>query len=202
MGEGGGENTYDYIVAGAGSAGSLLANRLSAEPDARVLVLEAGGKDDWIWFHIPVGYLFAIGNPRSDWCFRTVSEAGLNGRALSYPRGKVIGGSSAINAMIYIRCQAEDYDNWAALGNTGWSYEEVLPYFRRAEDNNRLADRYHGDGGPLWVSDQVGPHPISRAFVKAAQQWGLPYNPDFNGETMYGAGLYQVTCRDGRRRRG
>ena len=163
------------------------------------ILLEAGSRDWNPMIHMPGG-LGKLFGPGVNWRFFTQPQKHLDNRRIWYPQGKTLGGSSSINAMIYIRCQAEDYDNWAALGNTGWSYEEVLPYFRRAEDNNRLADRYHGDGGPLWVSDQVGPHPITRAFVKAAQQWGLPYNPDFNGETMYGAGLYQVTCRDGRRR--
>src|SRR6185369_3537208 len=127
------EGEYDYIIVGAGPAGCLLANRLSADARQRVLVLEAGGRDNWIWFHIPVGYLFAIGNPRSDWCFKTEPEEGLNGRALDYPRGRVIGGSSAINAMIYMRGQAADYDHWRQLGLTGWGYDDVLPFFKKHE---------------------------------------------------------------------
>ncbi len=129
------EGDFDYIVVGAGTAGCIMANRLSADPKNRVLILEAGGNDNWIWFHIPVGYLFAIGNPRSDWMFKTEPEPGLNGRALAYPRGKVIGGSSAINAMISMRGQAADYDHWRQLGLTGWGYDDVMPLFRRLEDH-------------------------------------------------------------------
>ena len=128
------EGEFDYIIVGAGSAGCVLANRLSADPSNRVLLLEAGGRDNWIWFHIPVGYLFAIGNPRSDWMFKTEAEPGLNGRSLNYPRGKVIGGSSAINAMVYMRGQAGDYDHWRQLGLPGWSWDDVLPYFKKHED--------------------------------------------------------------------
>ncbi len=138
------DGEYDYIVVGAGSAGCLLANRLSADPASRVLVLEAGGRDNWIWFHIPVGYLFAIGNPRSDWCFKTEPEEGLNGRSLSYPRGKVIGGSSAINAMVYMRGQAADYDHWRQLGLAGWGWDDVLPFFKRHEDHFPATTRHSG----------------------------------------------------------
>lgn len=191
--------SYDYIIIGAGSAGCVLANRLSEDSRTSVLLLEAGSRDWNPFIHMPGG-LGKLFGPGVNWRFHTAPQKHLDNREVWYPQGKTLGGSSSINAMIYIRCQKEDYDNWAALGNSGWSYEDVLPYFRRAEDNDRFADRYHGDGGPLWVSDQVGPHAVTRAFVKAVQQYGLPYNPDFNGETMYGAGLYQVTCRNGRRR--
>ena len=138
------EGDFDYIVVGAGTAGCIVANRLSADPKNRVLILEAGGNDNWIWFHIPVGYLFAIGNPRSDWMFKTEPEPGLNGRALAYPRGKVIGGSSAINAMISMRGQAADYDHWRQLGLTGWGYDDVLPAFRRLEDHFLGDSEHHG----------------------------------------------------------
>ena len=141
------EGDYDYIIVGAGSAGCVLANRLSADPDKRVLLLEAGGNDNWIWFHIPVGYLFAIGNPRSDWMFKTEPEEGLNGRSLNYPRGKVIGGSSSINAMIYMRGQAADYDHWRQLGLTGWGYDDVLPYFRKHENHFLGESAAHAIGG-------------------------------------------------------
>src|ERR1700741_3493124 len=141
------EGEFDYIVVGAGSAGCVMANRLSADPKSRGLVLEAGGRDNWIWFHIPVGYLFAIGNPRSDWMYRTEEEPGLNGRSLAYPRGKVIGGSSAINAMISIRGQMADYDGWRTLGLPGWGWTDVLPAFKRLEDHFLGETAHHGAGG-------------------------------------------------------
>src|SRR5438034_13614 len=150
------EGDFDYIVVGAGTAGCIMANRLSADPKNRVLILEAGGNDNWIWFHIPVGYLFAIGNPRSDWMFKTEPEPGLNGRALAYPRGKVIGGSSAINAMISMRGQAADYDHWRQLGLTGWGYGDVLPLFRRLEDHFLGESEHHGAVGVRFLQgDEV-----------------------------------------------
>jgi choline dehydrogenase len=191
--------TYDYVIAGAGTAGCVLANRLTEDPSVRVLVLEAGSRDWNPFIHVPGGIAKLYG-PRVNWRFYTVPQKHLDNRRIWYPQGKTLGGSSAINAMIYIRAQREDYDGWSALGNDGWGYDDVLPYFIKSEDNNRLANEYHGQGGPQPVSDQVAPHLLSRSFVRAAQSWGLPYNPDFNGQSMYGAGMYQVTYRAGLRR--
>ena len=145
---------YDYVIVGAGSAGCCLANRLSADPEVKVLLLEAGGKDSWFWIHVPVGYLYTQNTPRTDWCYKTEAEPGLNGRALNYPRGRVLGGSSSINGMIYMRGQAADYDHWRQLGNAGWSWEEVLPYFKRSEDHYQGEDEHHGAGGEWRVAQQ------------------------------------------------
>ena len=145
---------FDYIIIGAGSAGCLLANRLSADPKVQVLLLEAGGKDDYFWIHVPVGYLYTIANPRTDWCYKTDADPGLNGRSIGYARGKVLGGCSSINAMIYMRGQKSDYDHWAALGNKGWSWDEVLPYFLRTEDYEHGASALHGAGGELRVEER------------------------------------------------
>src|SRR5215510_11283614 len=175
------EGEYDYIIVGAGSAGCLLANRLSADPGTRVLILEAGGKDNWIWFHIPVGYLFAIGNPRSDWCFRTEPEPGLNGRSLAYPRGKVIGGSSAINAMIYMRGQAADYDHWRQLGLAGWGWDDVLPCFKKHEHHFLGEGPSHAIGGEWRIDAARVRWDITDAFREAAVQSGIPPVEDFNG---------------------
>jgi choline dehydrogenase len=192
-------DTADYIIVGAGSAGCVLANRLSADSANRVVVLEAGGDDNWIWFHIPVGYLFAIGNPRADWLFKTEPEAGLNGRQLNYPRGKVIGGSSAINAMIYMRGQAADYDGWAQMGLTGWSWQDVLPLFMAQEDHFAGASAYHGAGGEWRVDKPRMRWDILDAFIAAAAQAGIPPVADFNTGSNEGCGYFQVNQRNGRR---
>ncbi len=190
---------FDYIIAGAGSAGCVLANRLSADPSVRVLLLEAGGKDDWIWFHIPVGYLFAIGNPRADWMYKTEPEKGLNGRVLNYPRGRVIGGSSAINAMIYMRGQAQDYDAWRQLGLEGWGWNDVLPLFKRQEDNFRGANASHGAGG-LWRVEAPRIHwPILDAVRQAAEEIGIAKTDDFNTGNNEGSSYFDVNQKRGRR---
>ena len=193
------EGDFDYIIVGAGTAGCILANRLSADPRNRVLILEAGGSDNWIWFHIPVGYLFAIGNPRSDWMFRTEAEAGLNGRSLAYPRGKVIGGSSAINAMISMRGQAADYDHWRQLGLTGWGYDDVLPAFRRLEDHFLGESEHHGVGGGWRIEAPRLSWAVLDAVVEAAQQMGIRKIPDFNTGDNEGVGYFHVNQKRGRR---
>ena len=190
--------SFDYIIVGAGTAGCVLASRLTASGHHRVLLLEAGGEDRNIWIHIPLGYGRLFSNATVNWLYQTEPEPELNGRQVIQPRGKVLGGSSSINGLLYVRGQPQDFDHWRQLGNAGWSFEDVLPYFRKAEDQGRGADELHGRGGPLAVSD-VGPHPVCDAFIAAAEQAGFARNADFNGPIQEGAGYYQVTSRNGRR---
>ena len=188
---------FDYVVIGAGSAGCVLANRLSADPNTTVCLLEAGGKDDWIWIHIPIGYLYTQGHPRTDWCLKTEPESGLNGRSLNYPRGKVLGGCSAINGMIYMRGQSADYDHWRQLGNPGWSWDDVLPYFKRSEDHVDGPSDLHGSGGEWRVERQRISWPILDAFRKACGEVGIPPTDDFNKGDNEGCGYFEVNQKRG-----
>jgi len=188
----------DFIVIGAGSAGCTIAARLSEDPATRVLLLEAGGEDTNRWIHIPLGFGKTFADPSVNWCYETEPDAGANGRKVFWPRGKVLGGSSSINGMVYIRGQAEDFDHWRQLGNTGWSFDDVLPYFKRAEHQVRGRDDFHGTGGPLSVSD-VEKHPIAEAFIDAAMALGFARNDDFNGAAQDGVGYHQTTTRNGKR---
>jgi choline dehydrogenase len=191
--------SFDYIIVGAGSAGCVLANRLSASGRHRVLLLEAGGADLNPWIHIPLGYGKLFTDPSVNWLYETEPQAALDGRRIRQPRGKVLGGSSSINGLVYIRGQRQDFDGWRQRGNVGWGYDDVLPYFRKAEDQARGANAFHGAGGPLPVSDQCEPHPLCEAFIDAAEQAGVPRNDDFNGAEQEGAGYYQTTSRGGLR---
>jgi choline dehydrogenase-like flavoprotein len=189
--------SYDYIIVGGGTAGCLLANRLSADPQTSVLLLEAGGRDDYLWIHIPVGYLYCIANPRTDWCFKTEVEPGLGGRAINYPRGKVLGGCSSINGMIYMRGQARDYDHWRQLGNQGWGWDDVLPCFRQHEDFVHGADEMHGAGGEWRIDRQRLHWPILDSIRDAAVATGIPRVTDFNRGDNHGVAYFHVTQRGG-----
>ena len=189
---------FDFIIVGAGSAGCVLANRLTENGKHRVLLLEAGGEDRNIWIHVPLGYGKNFSNPQINWLYETEPEPECHGRRVIQPRGKVMGGSSSINGLMYVRGQAQDYDRWRQLGNVGWSHADVLPYFRKSEHQTRGADEWHGEGGPLCVSD-LGDVPIAEAFIEAAEQCGYPRNPDFNGAVQEGFGYYQFTTRNGLR---
>ncbi|MDJ0740424.1 MAG: choline dehydrogenase [Gammaproteobacteria bacterium] len=188
---------YDYIIVGAGSAGCVLANRLSADPGNRVLLLEAGGADINPWIHIPVGYFKTMHHPATDWCYVTEPDVGIASRRLQWPRGKVLGGSSSLNGLLYVRGQPQDYDRWAQLGNRGWSFADVLPYFKKSEDQERGADAFHGVGGPLKVSDLRLRRPIADYFIEAATQVGIPFNDDYNGARQEGVGYFQQTAHKG-----
>lgn len=193
------QDTFDYIVVGAGSAGCVLANRLTASGRHRVLLIEAGGEDRNLWIHVPIGYAKLFADAKHNWLYSSEPEPECAGRSIIQPRGKVLGGSSSINGLLYIRGQAEDFDHWRQLGNAGWSFTDVLPYFRRAEDQERGEDELHGVGGPLSVRDVSEGHPLCEAFIDACEQAGIPRTEDFNGPSQEGAGYFQLTTRNGRR---
>lgn len=190
-------DTYDYIIVGAGSAGCVLANRLSADGNTRVLLLEAGGRDNYLWVHIPIGYLYCMGNPRTDWGFKTQPESGLNGRSLNYPRGRILGGCSSINGMIYMRGQAADYDSWRDLGNHGWGWDDVLPYFIKSQDHYKADDPLQGTQGELRVERQRLSWEILDAFADACESAGIPKVEDFNRGDNTGASYFLVNQKAG-----
>ena len=194
------QEKYDYIIVGAGSAGCLLANRLSANPDNSVLLIEAGRKDDNLWLHVPVGYFKTMNNPKFDWMYKLEKDKGLNNRRIDWPRGKVLGGSSALNGLLYIRGDRHDYDNWKELGNKGWGYDDVLPYFKKFECQENGENEYHGVDGELKVSNLRLRRKIADLFIKASEEIGIPYNPDCNGEKQEGVGYFQQTSFKGFRR--
>ena len=190
---------FDYVIVGAGSAGCVLANRLSASGKYKVAILEAGGKDTYPWIHVPVGYFKTMGNPKTDWSYQTENDPGLNGRSLVWPRGKVLGGSSSINGLLYVRGQAQDYDAWRQLGNPGWSWDDVLPLFMRSEGYDGGDDKVRGRSGPLSVADSVIDREIIDRWKDAAVSAGYKYNPDYNGVDQEGVSQFQLTMRNGRR---
>ena len=194
------QEKYDYIIVGAGSAGCLLANRLSANPDNSVLLIEAGRKDDNLWLHVPVGYFKTMNNPKFDWMYKLEKDKGLNNRRIDWPRGKVLGGSSALNGLLYIRGDRHDYDNWKDLGNKGWGYDDVLSYFKKFECQENGENEYHGVDGELKVSNLRLRRKIADLFIKASEEIGIPYNPDCNGEKQEGVGYFQQTSFKGFRR--
>ena len=191
------QKQYDYIIVGAGSAGCVVANRLSEDPNNRVLLIEAGGKDNNPWIHIPVGYFKTMHHPKTDWCYMTEPDPGINNRQLQWPRGKVLGGSSSLNGLLYVRGQPEDFDEWRDLGNKGWGYQDVLPYFKKSEDQERGADKFHGVGGPLKVSDLRLRRKIADKFIQGAIDIGIPWNDDYNGEKQEGVSYFQQTAFKG-----
>ena len=182
---------FDYVIIGAGSAGCVIANRLSANPSVSVALIEAGGEDRFPWIHIPVGYFKTMGNPKTDWCYRTQPDPGLNGRSINWPRGKVLGGSSSINGLLYVRGQPQDFDHWRQLGNTGWSWEDVLPLFRRAENWEGIPSPERGVGGPLNVSENKVNRDITVAWVDAAAQAGYRRTDDYNREDQEGVAFFR-----------
>ena len=194
------QDKFDYIIVGAGSAGCLLANRLSADPNNSVLLIEAGRKDNNLWLHVPVGYFKTMNNPKFDWMYKLEKDKGLNNRRIDWPRGKVLGGSSALNGLLYIRGDRHDYDNWQRLGNDGWGYDEVLGYFKKFECQENGENEYHGVDGELKVSNLRLKREIAELFIKASQEIGIPYNPDCNGEQQEGVGYFQQTSFKGFRR--